>query len=156
MESNGNEFINFRNGTFQWVDIQRFRGGAPGDVLAALIGHELFGCDYAGGDAGEDPRRHGPYWRERITPDSYDRVDAADAEQRLRVWAERNAPVTDAVRARLEKEVHDHLRTAEIVYELRDLGPEAFHDWGGVHHEFHEFVLVDSAGGVTLLVAADD
>ncbi len=42
-------------------------------------------------------------------------------------------------------------------YQLEDLGREAFHDWGGVHTDFHELILIDRAAGVlSLLVAADD
>ncbi|MFF4875105.1 hypothetical protein [Micromonospora sp. NPDC000668] len=43
------------------------------------------------------------------------------------------------------------------MYRLRDLGRAAFHDWGGVHNDFHEFVLIDHANRtLVLIVAADD
>lgn len=41
------------------------------------------------------------------------------------------------------------------MHELHGLGEESHHDWGGVHNEFHEFVLVER-DLVTLVVAADD
>jgi len=68
-------FINFANGSFQRVDIQRFglTGSLePGDpvLLAAMIAHDVFGNDYAT-RPGDDPARHGPYWRDRIAPTSY-------------------------------------------------------------------------------------
>lgn len=84
----GRAFINFDNGSFQWVDVQRFRLTTPPepnhpDLLAAVIAHDTFGNDYAT-RPGDNPERHGPYWRDRITPASYDRVDPAAAERELR------------------------------------------------------------------------
>lgn len=57
----------------------------------------------------------------------------------------------------LRREVFDLLTAAERIYHLSEFGDEAIHDWGGVHGDFLEFVLIDrSAGQITLLVAADD
>ncbi|MFE6133542.1 tyrosine-type recombinase/integrase [Streptomyces sp. NPDC056437] len=57
----------------------------------------------------------------------------------------------------LQREVVDRLAAAEQIYYLSELGEEAIHDWGGVHSDFHEFVLIDRSGGqITLFVAADD
>ncbi|BCJ46834.1 hypothetical protein GCM10010168_36440 [Actinoplanes ianthinogenes] len=154
-------FINFRNGTYQWVDVQHFRraqspaAGHDRELLAALTGHSLFGHDYGGGEAGDDPDRHGPYWRARITPDSYEQAAPEAAEQLLRSWAEQHAPVSRAIRSDLETHLHATLRAAETLYRLRGLGREAFHDWGGVHVEFHEFVALTPTH-LTLIVAADD
>lgn len=154
-------FINFKNGTFQWVDIRRFALPAPVvddmSILAMLIDHELYGDDYAGGEPGGNPERHGPYWRDRITPACYDPIDPDAAERRVRVWAEQHAPVPDHLQPKLQREMYQPLRTAELVYHLRDLDQAAFHDWGGVHNEFHELVLIDRAAGtVSVVVAADD
>lgn len=154
-------FINFANRTYQWVDLQRFRlseaAGDDGAILAALIAHELYGDDHAGGDPGGNPERHGPYWRERITPACFDPIDTAAAERHLRAWAEQVAPLPERLRPELEREAYQRLRTADRVYKLRDLGHGAFHDWGGVHNEFHELVLIDRAAGtVSVVVAADD
>lgn len=154
-------FTNFANGTFQWVDLQHFRlpetAGDDGALLASLIAHERFGNNYAGGHPGGDPERHGPYWRERITPACYDPIDAHAAERHLRAWAEQLAPLPEHLRPDLEAEAYQRLRTADRVYKLRDLGPAAFHDWGGVHTEFHELVLIDRMKRtLTLLVATDD
>ncbi|GAA1653062.1 hypothetical protein [Actinoplanes couchii] len=154
----GDNFVNFRNRTYQWVDAQRFLRTDEedgDDVLAAVIGHDLFGRDYAGGAAGADPERHGPYWRKLITPQSYRRVDADDAVSRLRIWAEQHVRVSDAIWMRLETEIYPLFGTADEVHELRDLGTTAHHDWGGVQNDFHEFVLVEKTL-VTLVVAADD
>ncbi|WP_027660969.1 hypothetical protein [Salinispora fenicalii] len=154
-------FINFANGTFQWVDLQHFRlpetADDDGALLAALIAHERFGDNYAGGDPGGDPERHGPYWRERIRPACYDPIDADAAQRHLRAWAEQHAPLPEHLRPGLEREAYQRLRAADRVYKLRDLGPVAFHDWGGVHTEFHELVLIDRVNHtLSLLVAADD
>lgn len=154
-------FLNFGNKTFQWVDVRRFALPAPATddaaILAMLINHELYGHDHAGGDPGGDPHRHGPYWRNRITPACYDPIDPDTAERRLRSWAEQFAPVPERLRPDLEQKVYQPLRSADSLYELRDLGPEAFHDWGSVHNEFHELVLINQAThALTLVVASDD
>jgi hypothetical protein len=125
-----------------WVDITRFRlpdGADDRSVLAALIEHDVYGCDHAGGEPGSDPARHGPYWREAVTPESFDRVDVSTAVAELPACAE------------VEKEV----LAAHRVYRLRELGGEAIHDWGWVLWEFQEFVLI-GADEVVLVVAAID
>jgi hypothetical protein len=153
-------FINFANGTYQWADVHRFRllvGRDDHDraILAALIGHDVFGNNYAS-RPGNDAARHGPYWRARVEPSSYEPFAAQRAEQRLRAWAERHAPLREVTRRQLEHDVYWPLRLADAVYRLRDLGTESLHDWSGVHDEFHEFVWMHNAGWLTLLVAADD
>ena len=55
--------------------------GIETDVLAAVIAHDTFGNDYAT-RPGDNPERHGPYWRDRITPASYDRVDPSRGRTR--------------------------------------------------------------------------
>lgn len=154
-------FINFKNGTFQWVDIQRFRLADETDddaiLLAALISQPLFGDNHAGGDPGDNPERHGPYWRELITPASYEPIGASDAEQHLGHWAEQHAPLPEDRLADLERQVYRPLHTAERIYRLRDLSPDTYHDWGGVHGEFHELELIDRRNKtLSLIVAADD
>lgn len=156
----GHPFINFANRTYQWFDVQRFQlSEAVSDdraLLAALIAHERLGNDYAT-RPGDNPERHGPYWRDRITPACYDLIDTDAAERRVRAWASRFAPVPEDLRPELEHDVYQPLRAADRVYKLRDLGPAAFHEWGGVHNEFHELVIVDRTNRTpTLLVAADD
>ncbi len=47
----------------------------------------------------------------------------------------------------MEQEVYHPLRMAGRVYQLRDLGTDAFHDWGGVHGEFHELAHRRSSAG---------
>jgi hypothetical protein len=155
----GHVFINFANRTFQWVDIQLFHLSEAAEdlaILRAVIAHERFGNDYATGPGG-NPERHGPYWRNRITADCYALITAEDAERRLRSWAEQFAALPDHIRPQLGQSVYERLRAADRIYWLRDLGPAAFHDWGCVHNEFHELVLIDQVTGtVMLVVAADD
>jgi hypothetical protein len=119
-------FINVANRTYQWVDVQRFRlreaVSADGALLAALIAHERFGNDYAT-RPGDNPERHGPYWRDRITPACYDPIDSDTAERHVRAWAGRFAPVPEHLRPELERAVYQPLRAADRVYQLRDLGP---------------------------------
>ncbi|MFF6906705.1 hypothetical protein ACFY9Q_12245 [Streptomyces sp. NPDC012389] len=165
----GGAFINFRNYTFQdskspafrWVDVKRLRfpGGSVGDteLLAALIGHEQFRDDYAGGGVLPDGLRHGPYWVRAVTPDVYESVDREKSDRILREWANRFEDVPADLARDLQREMFDPLAVAGHIYHLGELGDEAIHDWGGVHTDFHEFVLIDrSAERITLLVAADD
>ncbi|MEH1163837.1 hypothetical protein V6V47_00460 [Micromonospora sp. CPCC 205539] len=156
----GHVFINFANQTFQWVHIHRYElpetGASDTALLAALIRDERFGDNYAS-VLGSDPERHGPYWRDRITPDCYTHVEAEGVERHLRSWAEQFAPLPEHLRPELQREVYRPLHAADRVYQLRDLGRAAFHDWGGVHNEFHEFVVIDHAARtMALMVAADD
>ena len=162
-------FINFRDHTFpgpgshgfRWVDVKHLRLPAEpaGDreLLAALIRHEQFRDDYAGGGVQPDGTRHGPYWLSALTPDVYEAVGHEKSAHILAEWANRPGPVPAELAAALRREVSDRLAAADQVYYLSGLGEEAFHDWGGVHGDFHEFVWVDRAAGrLTLLVAADD
>ncbi|GIH97744.1 hypothetical protein ACFFMN_06555 [Planobispora siamensis] len=156
----GTTFINFKNATYQWVDIKRFRlPEAPGDdhdALTLLIEHELYGDTYAT-DPGDDPHRHGPYWRNRITCGCFEATAADTEELRLRAWAEEHAALPDHLHAELERQLYRPLRTAEALYRLRDLGEDSFHDWGWVLGPFHELVLFDrTARALALVVASDD
>ncbi|WP_394614475.1 hypothetical protein JNUCC0626_31935 [Lentzea sp. JNUCC 0626] len=149
------EFINFKDGSYEWVYIDHYDLPAVDDqrALVAMIEHERFGHDYAGGDPGEDTTRHGPYWRDRISVDSYELVEAAAAEAELRAWAT-GVPHPDWVFDAMEG-VYRQLHAADRVYRLRDLGEQAQHDWGGVLFEFSEFVLI-GAGTLTVVVAGLD
>lgn len=162
-------FINFRDHVFdesgghgfRWINIKRFRLPAdePGgqDVLAALIANVQFRDDYAGGGVQPDGTRHGPYWTRSVTVDAYRAVTRDDAATTLRTWADRHGPLPGTLADVLAREVHPAVRTATSCYELPDLGREAFHGWGGVHTDFHEFVAIDRPeSSLTLIVAADD
>ncbi|MFE4695668.1 hypothetical protein ACFRIC_01125 [Streptomyces sp. NPDC056738] len=162
-------FINFRHykfadsgsHAFRWVDIKRLRLPAESvedrALLATLIAHEQFRDDYAGGGVQPEGLRHGPYWLSAMAPEVYESVGRETSDRILREWANQFGDAPAALAADLERAVFERLAAAERIYHLRELGEESFHDWGGVHTEFHEFVLIDrSAGQITLLVAADD
>lgn len=162
-------FINFRNYKFQdprshgyrWFDIKHLRILAESveaqELLAALIGHDQFRDDYAGGGVLPEGSRHGPYWLRLVTPDVYEAVSQEKSARILWGWANKLGDMPARLEAELQQEVFDRLAAAEHIYYLSGLGDEAIHDWGRVHEDFHDFVLIDrSAGRVTLLVAADD
>ncbi|MZF88438.1 hypothetical protein [Streptomyces sp. SID5643] len=164
----GSAFINFRRYVsdpkehgFRWVDIKQLRFSAEAvddrGVLAALIEHEQFRDDYAGGGVLLDGPRHGPYWLRSITPDLYEPISQEKAAQILLEWVDPLWDVPTELEADLRREVSARLAAADGIYRLSDLGDAAIHDWGRVHDHFHEFVLIDrSAQRVTLIVAADD
>ncbi|WP_097876795.1 hypothetical protein [Streptomyces sp. ms184] len=161
-------FINFRRYVrdpkehgYRWVDIKRLRFSAESvddrELLAALVGHEQFRDDYAGGGVLPDGPRHGPYWLRLITPDLYESISQEKAVEILREWVDPLWDVPTALETDLQREVFARVAAADGIFYLRELGDEAIHDWGRVHDSFHEFVLVDRAAGqVTLIVAADD
>jgi hypothetical protein len=162
-------FINFRDYKFQdsmshgfrWVDIKHLRlVGEPveaRELLAALVGHEQFRDDYAGGGVLAEGSRHGPYWVWLVTPDAYEAVSREKSAHVLWGWVNQFGDVPAKLEANLREEVFDRLSQADHICYLKGLGDEAIHDWGRVHEYFHEFVLIDrSAGRITLLVAADD
>jgi hypothetical protein len=162
-------FINFRDYTFRdpgahgfrWVDLKHLRLPARSlgarELLVALIGHEQFRDDYAGGGVQADGSRHGPYWLRLVTPDAYEAVSREKSAHVLREWTNQFGDVPAELEAELRHEVFDRLAAADDIHYLSGLGDEALHDWGQVHEDFLEFVLVDrSAGRITLLVAADD
>ncbi|MFC8717757.1 hypothetical protein [Kitasatospora sp. NPDC057198] len=144
----------------RWVDLKSFRfpAGSPDrDLLAALVAHEQFRDDYAGG--GVDPAgiRHGCYWLDRITPAAYRPVTHGAADQVLREWADQYGRLTQSLEAALDASPRAVLGSADRLYLLPELGSDTWHDWGRVHEDFHEFVAVDDDRRVlTLLVAADD
>ncbi|MGI5376984.1 hypothetical protein ACQEV2_22585 [Streptomyces sp. CA-251387] len=161
-------FVNFRHFDFpgshdhgyRWVDVKRFRLPAgpceDRDLLAALIAHPQFRDTYDGADLWDEPR-HGQWWSHRITPDAYEAVDEATATATVRVWATSGAGVPAALDARLREVAYEPIRDATSRYALGALPEDARHDYGPIHIEFHELVLVDRGSGVlSLLVAADD
>lgn len=79
----------------------------------------------------------------RITSDCFALTAIDVGETLLRGWAEQYVPLTADVRVSLDRELYQPLRAAGRVYRLRDLGPTAYDDWGGIHNEFHELVLLD-------------
>ncbi|MFJ9776387.1 hypothetical protein ACIRVF_34995 [Kitasatospora sp. NPDC101157] len=161
-------FVNFRDHSFpdgsghgfRWVDLKSFR--FPRDcrdpeLLTAVVTHEEFRDDYAGGGVGPDGLRHGPYWLGAVSLDGYQPVSRDKAALVLKEWANQYGSLPGSLEDALDATLRMTVSSASRLYCLRDLGSGAFHDWGGVHGDFHEFVAIDDNRQVlTLLVAADD
>ncbi|WP_433179720.1 hypothetical protein [Actinoallomurus sp. CA-150999] len=169
LDYRGQVFINFRDYTFddpaahgyRWVDGKRFdlRSPAVDDMtlLSAVIRHDQFRDDYAGGGVDPQGTRHGPYQLEHITPEAFEPVDGPTSTAMLAAWADQHGEVPEQLAATLFREVFEPVRQATGRYGLKNLGRTAFHDWGGVNTDFHELILIDrTAGSLTLIVAADD
>ncbi|MGW7456688.1 hypothetical protein [Streptomyces sp. NPDC054797] len=161
-------FINFKDFGFpggvghgdRWVHIKRFHlspvSPADQDLLAALIAHPEFRDTYDGAGVWLEPR-HGQWWSDRITPGTYTAVDQASAAGTIHTWATSGVPLPPGLDARLHEAVYAPIRHATSRYALGALPENAQHDYGPIHIEFHEFVLIDRRlGTLTLLVAADD
>ncbi|MER6124745.1 hypothetical protein ABT173_19280 [Streptomyces sp. NPDC001795] len=155
--------FDFRDGQghgYRWVHLKRFHlpsaVSEDRDLLAALIAHPEFRDTYDGSGLWLEPR-HGQWWSDRITPDTYEPIDEQAALETVRKWATAGVVLPRALEARLHETVYTPIHRATSRYALGDLPEEAQHDYGPVHFEFHELVLIDhSIGILTLLVAADD
>jgi hypothetical protein len=157
----GEVFINFRNNTRQWVSIKLFRLPDDTDDRAALellLRHVRYRDSYAGTGDKDMKSIHGRYRLDAISPDSFTRVEAADAETLLRSWAEYNALLPDPNREEMETQLYPRIRNAASRYHLADLGQSAEHEWGYVvgTSGFHEFVLIDRQAAILALVVASD
>jgi hypothetical protein len=161
-------FINFRDffgrspdHAYRWVDLKRFclarPAGSDMQILDALIRHDHFRDDYAGGGVEPEGTRHGPYWLDRISAHAYELIDETAATYVLDAWAGQYGELPHALKAALERDVHSVVHAATSRYRLKALGEGALHDWGGVHLEFHELVVIDRrTSTLALIVAADD
>ncbi|MFR9751404.1 hypothetical protein ACL02S_10245 [Nocardia sp. 004] len=169
LEYDGKSLINFRNFEFdsgsshcyQWIDLKRFTISMPEAddhaILAALIGSTEFRDDYIGGGIDQEGICHGPYWRNRIDPDTYDQVDTTAAADLLERWMARCGSIPPALKDLVEKQVLEPIRRSTSRYILGKLDESAVNDYGFIHTEFHELFLIDRASNSTLLlVAADD
>ncbi|MEE1822222.1 hypothetical protein PUR61_08440 [Streptomyces sp. BE20] len=160
--------VNFRHHDFtghgphgyRWVDVKSFRfpqGIQDSELLAALVAHEQFRDDYAGGGVDPAGMHHGPYWLKHVTAHAYRPVASAEALCTLRSWAGQHGSIPVSLEETLASTVHALIDSATNCYHLQDRGRQEFHDWGGVHIDFHEYVVIDQDRTMlTLLVAADD
>ncbi|GAA2097847.1 hypothetical protein [Actinomadura alba] len=161
-------FINFRDffglspdHAYRWVDLKQFclpsTIWSDAQLLGALIRHDQFRDDYAGGGVDPTGMRHGPYWLDRITVNAYEPLDEATALNILHVWVSQYGELPQTLELTLERDVHALVRAATSRYRLKVLGEDSLHDWGGVHGEFHELALIDrDTHSLALIVAADD
>jgi hypothetical protein len=159
----GDEFINFRNHTYQWVSIKLFALPADTDdnqVLTLLTRHVRYRDSYAASDFQDAKTIHGPYWLSAISSGVFFPASAPDVEALIRTWAEYAAPLPDGCREEMEQTLYSRIQSATSRYQLSDLRDVAEHDWGstvGSITGFFEFVLIDRhAGTVALVVASDD
>lgn len=161
-------FINFRDFDFgagshhgyRWVDAKHFQLPSEvldhRDVLAALISHSQFRDTYDGAGVQDWPR-HGQWRLDRITPDTYEAVDAETAVDVIHSWANQHGNVPEPLASRLRQEIYTPIRKATSTYLLGQLPADALHDYGPIHIDYHELVVIDRpAATLTLLVAADD
>ncbi|MGW8884634.1 hypothetical protein [Streptomyces sp. NPDC055749] len=160
--------VNFRHHDFtgrgphgyRWVDVKSFRfpqGVQDSELLEALVAHEQFRDDYAGGGVDPAGTRHGPYWLKHVTAHAFRPVANAEALRTLRSWADQYGSLPESLEKTLATTVHALIDSATNCYRLQDLGRQRFHDWGSVHSDFHEYVVIDQDRALlTLLVAADD
>jgi hypothetical protein len=157
------EFINFRNQTYQWVSIKLFALPPDTDdaeLLSLLTRHIRYRDSYAAPDFKDAETIHGPYWLNAIEPRLFSPVSAEDADALIRTWAEYAAPLPASPREEMEHNLYRRIREATSRYQLPDLRDVAEHDWGstvGSITGFFEFVLISRhARSMALVVASDD
>ena len=166
---NDSLFINFRDFDFgeegnpcrQWIDIKKFDILVPTaedqEVLTALIDNEYFRDDYIGGGVDPEGTRHGPFWTSHISPSSYEQRDQHSVADILNAWLARCGVLPPALVRAVDDRVIGPAIHASSVYVLRKLDAAAINDYGFIHTEFHEIVLIDrSSNSLLLVVAADD
>lgn len=162
-------FINFRDFDFgadgnpcrQWINIKKFdilvHTAEDQEILAALIDNEHFRDDYIGGGVDPDGTRHGPFWTGRISPSSYEQQDHHSVADILNAWLAKCGMLPSALVRAVDDRVIGPVIHATSVYVLRKLDAAAINDYGFIHTEFHEIVLIDrSRNSLLLVVAADD
>ncbi|MGQ4601049.1 hypothetical protein [Nocardia sp. R6R-6] len=166
---NGQSFINFRDfefdaessHRFQWIDLKKFDLSAVASddksILNALIASDEFKDDYVGGGVDPQGTRHGPYWLDRISADSYRLVGESTVVGILEKWVGRCGNAPRQLQESIGHQLFSPASAASSRYVLDDLGKSATNDYGDIHIEFHEIVLIDrTAQSVLLAVASDD
>lgn len=169
LEYEGSSFINFRDFDFpeggnpsrQWIDIKQFAitetSPADRELVSALIADQHFRDDYIGGGVDPAGTRHGPYWIDRISPDSYLPASTDAVITLVTEWVEQCGAVPDALRQVTDEKVFGPTRTATHIVTLPRLDASAVNDYGFIHTEFHEIVTIDTTDRtLRLIVAADD
>ncbi|MGW2090489.1 hypothetical protein [Streptomyces sp. NPDC001880] len=105
----------------------------------------------------QDWPRHGQWRLDHIAPDAYETVDTETAVDVVHSWANQHGDVPESLASRLRQEIYTPICKATSRYLLGQLPEDAFHDYGPIHIDYHELVLIDRpAATLTLLVAADD
>ncbi|MER5649012.1 hypothetical protein [Streptosporangium sp. NPDC002524] len=154
--------VNFKDGTYRWVDVKHFRLATPQDdepLLTALLSHQLYRDDYLGADSRKDGGPvHGPYRLDALSPASFEEVDQEAARATIHTWAGRYADLPETIAHDLEAEVYPLIRAATSRYRLRDLDEASRDDdLGWILGEFHELILIDrNRDSLAVIVASDD
>jgi hypothetical protein len=159
----GSVFVNFANGSYQWVHVKLF--GLPaglGDeaALAALLADVRYRDSYDSREERDSVTVHGPYLLlDGISVASFAPVTAADAITELRVWSGYYVPMSEELAAELEREVFARITAASACYRLVDLRESAAAPFSpvGTQSGFLELVLLDRAASeLALVVSSDD
>ncbi|MEV6138788.1 hypothetical protein AB0L63_22535 [Nocardia sp. NPDC051990] len=168
LDYSGQSFINFRDfdfgesgrHRFRWVDSKKFEllrsDLDDSSVLGALIAHPQFPDDYVGGGIDREGLRHGPYWLNRISPNTYQKVDNATVVDVFDQWISGCGIIPESLQIEIDRQVLDPVRAATVCYLLRKLDNTAANDYADIHNEFHEIVLIDRAARRVLLIVATD
>ncbi|WP_433663190.1 hypothetical protein ACQPW1_14245 [Nocardia sp. CA-128927] len=126
-------------------------------TLDALINQVEYRDDYVGGGVDPAGTRHGPYWLDRLSPDVYEPVTGQNVVEIVREWLAECGTVPRELEDTIQRQVFDSVMGSANSYVLRDLDKSAINDYGDVHTEFHEIVVIDrTAQKVRLIVASDD
>lgn len=87
----------------------------------------------------------------------YSAVDVTTASDVLERWLRGCGVVPEQLREVVQRRIVEPLCSATSRYLLRDLGSSAVNDYGDLHREFHEIVLIDKKErSVLLTVLSDD
>ncbi|MET7773693.1 hypothetical protein [Nocardia sp. NPDC005366] len=169
LEYAGKSFINFRDFDFEdrgkhrfrWIDAKKFELLVPEwtdwSILEALIAHAEFPDDYVGGGIDLEGLRHGPYWRARISPETYRQIEVQSALDVLESWLAGCGEIPAPLESEITRQIRDPIRTVTSCYLLGQLDSSASNDYADIHIEFHEFVAINrTENSVLLIVATDD
>jgi hypothetical protein len=159
----GRNFINFQDRSYRWIASKRLEF-APAiasdeEILAALIEHREYRDQYASEDSHEHDSGtiHGPYLIERMSPASFEKLDARKASETVDSFCSLNAYLPpESIQERIISDVKAGFATADALYRLRNL-PEATHEASFVLWEYREIaVICRSDSSLVLHVMAID
>jgi hypothetical protein len=131
----GTLFVAFRDHSYRWVNVKRFRAPVPGAaavvLLTELFAHPRYRDHYLSPDSETEAPIHGPYRLDAVTAASFDLVDRREAERSLREWVDHYPVRPDEIEGDLG-EVFGDVASGTAWYRLRELGEPAQHDFGWV------------------------
>lgn len=152
-------------GTYMWMQVAHFAIDAEEDdlaLIAELIRTPEYAYDYASPfetrAAVFEPTVHERWWRDRISPDLFERCSSDDAERVIESWAD-NQDFTQP--SAVQQRLHDVFSLLRLGSVYRLVNPDALseHDYGWVtgFGGFHDFVVISREDRtINLIVATDD